>query len=46
MFSNIKIANMAAFLASSESSYITGQDIKVDGGLCAAHRQIPGVIDN
>ena len=28
-----EIANTVAFLASAESGYITGQNIKVDGGL-------------
>ncbi len=28
------IANLAAFLASDEAAYITGEVIKIDGGLC------------
>jgi meso-butanediol dehydrogenase / (S,S)-butanediol dehydrogenase / diacetyl reductase len=34
------IANMAAFLASEQASWITGQSIAVDGGLSAGHAQI------
>ena len=30
----IDIANLAAFLASDEAAYITGEVIKIDGGLC------------
>jgi NAD(P)-dependent dehydrogenase (short-subunit alcohol dehydrogenase family) len=32
----IEVANAALFLASNESSYITGVEFKVDGGLTAA----------
>lgn len=32
-----EIAQAIAFLASDESSYITGTDFLVDGGLCAAY---------
>ena len=32
------VANAALFLASDESKYITGTEILVDGGLCAAVR--------
>jgi len=33
----IEVANAALFLASNESSYITGVEFKVDGGLTAAY---------
>jgi NAD(P)-dependent dehydrogenase (short-subunit alcohol dehydrogenase family) len=29
-----EVAMTALFLASDESAFITGEDIKVDGGLC------------
>ena len=32
------VANAALFLASDEAKYITGTEILVDGGLCAAVR--------
>lgn len=35
-----EVAMTAVFLASEESSFITGEDIKVDGGLCALPRYI------
>lgn len=37
------VAHLAVFLASGEASYITGQDILVDGGLTdAVYQKIPG----
>jgi len=33
----VEIAKAALFLATDESSYITGTDIKVDGGLTSAY---------
>lgn len=35
-----EVAMTALFLASDESSFITGEDIKVDGGLCVLPRYI------
>lgn len=37
-----EIAQVALHLASDESSYLTGQAIPVDGGLCATHPFTPG----
>ncbi|KAL7309258.1 hypothetical protein PS15m_011365 [Mucor circinelloides] len=41
-----EIAAMVAFLAGPESSYITGQDIKVDGGMTASLPYAPLFADN
>ncbi|WP_336623402.1 SDR family NAD(P)-dependent oxidoreductase [Nocardia mangyaensis] len=38
-----EIAALVAFLGSTEASYITGQDILVDGGLVAAYPQGAGI---
>lgn len=38
MGTTIEVAMTAVFLASEESSFITGSDIKVDGGLCTVPR--------
>ncbi|CEP06897.1 hypothetical protein [Parasitella parasitica] len=41
-----EVAAMAAFLAGPESSFITGQDIKVDGGMTASLPYTPLFADN
>ncbi|KAG2194779.1 hypothetical protein INT46_011233 [Mucor plumbeus] len=41
-----EIAAMAAFLAGPEASFITGQDIKVDGGITASLPYVPLFADN
>ena len=33
-----EVANLAVFLASDEASFITGQDIVIDGGFCVGMR--------
>jgi NAD(P)-dependent dehydrogenase (short-subunit alcohol dehydrogenase family) len=38
----LEVATLALYLASDESSYITGQHIAVDGGLTATHPFTPG----
>lgn len=35
-----EVAGVAVFLASAESGFITGEDIKVDGGLCTLPRYV------
>ena len=37
----LDIANMALFLASDASTFITGQAFVVDGGLTAGTRRVP-----
>lgn len=34
----VEVAKVAVFLASDEASFVTGEDIKVDGGLCTLPR--------
>lgn len=40
----VEVARASLFLASDDASYITGEEIKVDGGLCVGryYPQIPG----
>ena len=35
-----EVAMTAVFLASNEASFVTGEDLKVDGGLCTLPRYI------
>jgi NAD(P)-dependent dehydrogenase (short-subunit alcohol dehydrogenase family) len=38
-----EIANLVLFLVDPETTYITGQDFKIDGGTCASH---PAYVEN